>query len=73
MVKNDMVKMDHLFEQLLGKFVKFAEVQSDIRAAVVIGSRARVNCPADEWSDLDILVATTTLNVIFHPPIGWKT
>jgi predicted nucleotidyltransferase len=27
-----------------------------IRAAVVIGSRARVDHPADEWSDLDVLI-----------------
>ncbi len=36
-----------------------ANTRPDIRAAIVIGSRARVERPADEWSDLDIIVFTT--------------
>ncbi len=30
-----------------------------MRAAVIVGSRARVDHPADEWADLDIMVITT--------------
>ncbi len=33
--------------------------REDIRAALIIGSRARVECPADEWSDLDLLILTS--------------
>ena len=58
MVKNKS-NMDRLYEQLVERFVRWAETLSDIRAAVIIGSRARVDHPADEWADLDIIVITT--------------
>jgi aminoglycoside 6-adenylyltransferase len=51
-------KVDKLYEQLVERFVRWAETCSDIRAAVIVGSRARVDHPADEWADLDILVIT---------------
>jgi aminoglycoside 6-adenylyltransferase len=38
------------------RFCQWAESNEDVRAAVVIGSRARTDHPADEWSDLDVLV-----------------
>ena len=44
------------YPHLIERFVHWAESEPDIRAAIVIGSRARENCPADEWSDLDIVV-----------------
>ena len=47
------------YGQLTERFVKWAQTQRDIRAAVIIGSRARVACPADEWSDLDIVIIAT--------------
>ena len=46
-------------EQLEARFVAWAQTQPDIRAAMVVGSRARTDHPADEWSDLDIMVITT--------------
>ena len=54
-----MVKTDKLFEQLIERFVKWAETCSDIRAAVIVGSRARADHSADEWADLDIMIITT--------------
>jgi len=51
--------IDRLYEQLVERFVRWAETCSDIRTAVIIGSRARVDHPADEWADLDIIVITT--------------
>jgi len=51
--------IDRLYEQLVEGFVRWAKTCSDIRAAVIIGSRARVDHPADEWADLDIIVITT--------------
>ena len=51
--------IDRFYEQLVERFVKWAETCSDIRAAVIIGSRARVDHPADEWADLDIIIITT--------------
>jgi aminoglycoside 6-adenylyltransferase len=44
------------YEQLLERFVAWAQTQPDIHAAVVLGSRARTDHPADDWSDLDLLV-----------------
>lgn len=47
------------YEQLIGRFVAWAQDRPDIRLAIVLGSRARVEPPADEWSDLDILLMVT--------------
>ncbi len=47
--------VDELIEQL----VAWGEHTPDIRAMVIIGSRARTDVPADEWSDLDLLLVTT--------------
>ena len=47
------------YEQLERRFVDWAETQPDIRAAVVVGSRARSAHPADEWADLDIVLYVT--------------
>jgi aminoglycoside 6-adenylyltransferase len=44
------------YEQLIDRFVQWAQTEDNIRAAIVIGSRARVDHPADEWSDLDMLI-----------------
>lgn len=38
------------------RFVDWAQRRSDIRAAFVVGSRAREDHPADEWADLDFIV-----------------
>lgn len=45
------------YEKLIEKFVKWAEGEESIRAAIVIGSRARTD--SDEWADLDVIVITT--------------
>ncbi|MFW5776135.1 MAG: aminoglycoside 6-adenylyltransferase [Spirochaetota bacterium] len=47
------------YERLTERFVEWAQREDEIRGAVVIGSRARTDHPADEWSDLDILLYTT--------------
>jgi aminoglycoside 6-adenylyltransferase len=47
------------YAQLLDRFVAWAQSQPDIRAALLVGSRARAERPADEWSDLDIIVLAT--------------
>jgi len=54
-----MSKTEKLFEWLIDRFTTWAETRSDIRAAVIVGSRSRVDHPADEWADLDIIVVTT--------------
>ncbi len=43
------------YDDLIERYTRWAEVEEDVRAALILGSRARTNHPADEWSDLDIL------------------
>jgi aminoglycoside 6-adenylyltransferase len=45
--------------QLEERFVAWARTRSDIRAAFVVGSRAREDHPADRWADLDIMMVAT--------------
>ena len=52
------LRIDRLYAQLIERFVRWAETCSDIRAAVIVGSRARVDHPADEWADLDVMIIT---------------
>ena len=47
------------YEQLIARFVAWAETQPGIRAALIVGSRAREDRPADEWSDLDVILTVT--------------
>ncbi len=47
------------YAPLLDRFVAWAQSQPDIRAALLVGSQARIDRPADEWSDLDIIVIAT--------------
>lgn len=51
-----MAQTAHTHEQLIERFVKWADAQPDIGAAFIIGSQARTTRPADEWSDLDMVV-----------------
>jgi aminoglycoside 6-adenylyltransferase len=41
----------------------WAEARPDIRAILVVGSRARRDHPADEWSDLDLILFTTDIRL----------
>jgi aminoglycoside 6-adenylyltransferase len=43
--------------ELLNRFVLWAEGQTDIRAVIVIGSRARTEQPGDAWSDVDLIIS----------------
>jgi aminoglycoside 6-adenylyltransferase len=38
------------------KLVRWARDEDNIRAVALIGSRARIDCPADEWADLDVII-----------------
>ena len=49
------------YHTLIPKILKWAQQTENIRALIVIGSRARSANPADEWSDLDLLVITTDM------------
>lgn len=58
------------YAQLERNFVSWAEEQADIRSAIVIGSRARREPPADEWSDLDVILYTTD-PAVYAATSGW--
>ena len=49
--------MNDRYQELEHRFIAWAETQPDIRAAIVMGSRARLDHPVDKYSDLDIIVA----------------
>ncbi len=44
------------YSQLIERLVDWARAEDNLRSAVIIGSRARADHPADQWSDLDVLV-----------------
>ena len=50
--------MQNPYDLLIQKLTSWAQAQDAIRAVVIIGSRARTENPADEWSDLDVIIAT---------------
>jgi aminoglycoside 6-adenylyltransferase len=41
---------------LAAAIADWAREREDVRAAVVVGSQARIDVPADRWSDLDVLL-----------------
>ncbi len=43
----------------LERFIEWARDRDDVKAALLVGSRARSVQPADEWSDVDIMLITT--------------
>jgi len=43
---------------LLKKLTQYIRSDSEIQAAFLIGSRARSDCPADEYSDVDMVIIT---------------
>lgn len=51
-----MQRSERAYAQLMDNFTRWALREKNIRAVAVIGSRARVDHPADEWSDLDVLI-----------------
>jgi aminoglycoside 6-adenylyltransferase len=44
------------YMQLTQQIIDWADQEADVRAALLIGSRARTDHPADAWSDLDVLL-----------------
>lgn len=46
-------------QELLQRFLDWARSQPDIRAVALVGSAVRVDRPADEWSDYDLIVVAS--------------
>lgn len=60
------------YDDLIEKLTKWATAEPDVRAALMLGSRARQDHPADEWSDLDVLVFASNPEQFIHNG-GWAT
>jgi len=60
------------YDALIERLTQWALAEPDVRAALVIGSRARTDHPADEWSDLDILVFANNPD-LFIKSAKWAT
>lgn len=50
------MEVESSYKELETNLISWADTVEDIRAAVVVGSRARIDHPADEWSDMDIVI-----------------
>jgi len=44
------------YVELISNFLLWANECEDIRAAMIVGSMARTEAPADKWSDLDLVI-----------------
>jgi len=53
------IQVDAAYAKLIRRLVKWAESHADIRGAIIVGSRARGERPADEWADLDVILIVT--------------
>jgi aminoglycoside 6-adenylyltransferase len=49
-------KQMNKLQQIEAAFTTWAQANDEIRAAFVVGSQARIDHPADEWADLDIIM-----------------
>ena len=58
-----MDKITEGYNQLIERLTAWAQAQENIRIATLIGSRARTDHPADEWSDLDVFIAARDIRV----------
>jgi len=54
------------FDEIIARFTAWAKAEKDIQAAVIFGSRARTDAPADQWSDLDIIFLTDKPDQFIH-------
>jgi len=63
---------DHIaaYEQIIECVVAWATEETRIRAAMIVGSRARTDHPADAWSDLDVVLFATDPDALLAET-GW--
>lgn len=60
------------YADLTERLTAWATATPDVRAALILGSRARTDHPADEWSDLDVLVFAHNHEQFIHSA-DWAT
>jgi aminoglycoside 6-adenylyltransferase len=58
------------YARLIDRFVAWANTRDDVAAAIIVGSRSRTDHPADEWSDLDLVMFAADPPVLLEDP-GW--
>ncbi len=51
-----------LYEKIIQNFILWAKSEENIRLAIIVGSRARTIVPADQWSDLDVVMVVKNPN-----------
>ncbi len=59
--------------QLEQRFAEWAQTQTAIHAVIIVGSRARTDHPADEWSDLDLVAFAGEAASYLHDPAWLNT
>ena len=52
--------MTDRYRDIIQKLCKYAEQDKDIKAVIAIGSSTRSEVPADDFSDLDLIIVTST-------------
>lgn len=52
------------YEELKKRLLDLCNSQSEIKAVIIIGSQARETCKADEYSDLDLIVACSEPDIL---------
>lgn len=57
------------YARLEQRFVEWSSTQPMIAAVIVVGSRARSDHPADDWSDLDLVVFAGETASYLHDPV----
>jgi aminoglycoside 6-adenylyltransferase len=58
------------YQQLEERVVAWLRTQADIRAALIVGSRARIDPPADHWSDVDFILFVNDI-VVYTADSHW--
>jgi aminoglycoside 6-adenylyltransferase len=54
------------YDRLIERIIAWAEGEDNLRAVMMIGSQARKDHPADEWSDLDLILAAKDLRPLLE-------
>lgn len=50
--------------EFLDRVTRWATAEENVRSLIVVGSRARANRPADEWSDLDLVLTARRARIL---------
>jgi aminoglycoside 6-adenylyltransferase len=63
-----MIPVSDAYQRLEQHFAAWASTQPAIAAVIVVGSQARTDHPADEWSDLDLVVFAHEATLFLQDP-----